>query len=250
MSSPDRQDMEKAINAMDHIEKSRTAGGHVNDTSQPSLPTVHRRFANPAPLGLYSFATGIFLLSTFGLDTRGITVPNILVGVLIFFTGIAQFLAGIMEFVAGNTVRSCFCSQFFRIRRLMKRLIVRRHRLHQLLHLRPVLRPHLHPRLRYHGRVRRRHGHVQQVGRNCESSPRNSRGNRFELTRAPKVPLRLADPDHALHRRRHPLFRRPARRPRLLLARARPARLRLPAREDARHPRGLQRWLPRRLLRL
>jgi hypothetical protein len=32
-------------------------------------------------------------------------VPNVLVGVLVFFGGICQFLAGIMEFIAGNTVR-------------------------------------------------------------------------------------------------------------------------------------------------
>jgi succinate-acetate transporter protein len=31
-------------------------------------------------------------------------VPNVLVGVLIFFGGICQFLAGIMEFISGNTV--------------------------------------------------------------------------------------------------------------------------------------------------
>ncbi|KAK5161634.1 hypothetical protein LTR04_003991 [Oleoguttula sp. CCFEE 6159] len=30
-------------------------------------------------------------------------IPNVLVGVLIFFGGICQFLSGIMEFVSGNT---------------------------------------------------------------------------------------------------------------------------------------------------
>jgi succinate-acetate transporter protein len=40
------------------LERLQTAGGHINDRTQPSLPVVHRSFANPAPLGLLSFATG------------------------------------------------------------------------------------------------------------------------------------------------------------------------------------------------
>lgn len=41
------------------LERLQTAGGHTDDRTQPSLPVVHRRFSNPAPLGLLSFATGI-----------------------------------------------------------------------------------------------------------------------------------------------------------------------------------------------
>lgn len=41
-----------------HLERARTAGGHIEDRSQPALPVIHRRLANPAPLGLLSFATG------------------------------------------------------------------------------------------------------------------------------------------------------------------------------------------------
>lgn len=89
-----------------HLERLRTAGGHVDDRSQPALPTVHRSFANPAPLGLLSFATGIFLISILGVHARGIQAPNVLVGVLLFFGGVCQFISGIMEFVAGNTVSS------------------------------------------------------------------------------------------------------------------------------------------------
>jgi len=40
------------------LRPSTTAGGHVEDRAQPALPVVHRRFANPSPLGLLSFATG------------------------------------------------------------------------------------------------------------------------------------------------------------------------------------------------
>ena len=49
----------------DHLERLRTVGGHVDDRTQPSLPTTHRRLANPAPLGLLSFATGIYLSFSF-----------------------------------------------------------------------------------------------------------------------------------------------------------------------------------------
>ncbi|KAK4539977.1 hypothetical protein LTR36_009875 [Oleoguttula mirabilis] len=85
------------------LERIRTAGGHIADRDQPSLPVVHRTFANPAPLGLLSFATGIFLISILGVHARGIQTPNVLVGVLLFFGGVCQYIAGIMEFVAGNT---------------------------------------------------------------------------------------------------------------------------------------------------
>ena len=49
------------------LSRSRTAGGHIEDRSQPALPVVHRRLANPAPLGLFSLATSMpsfSLLST------------------------------------------------------------------------------------------------------------------------------------------------------------------------------------------
>ncbi|KAL7917306.1 GPR1/FUN34/yaaH family domain-containing protein [Trichoderma austrokoningii] len=85
------------------LERLRTKGGHIDNRDQPSLPIVHRSFANPAPLGLLSFATGVFLLSMLGVHARGIVEKNIMVGVFIFFGGICQFIAGIMEFVAGNT---------------------------------------------------------------------------------------------------------------------------------------------------
>jgi len=85
------------------LEQVRTAGGHVADHDQPSMPVVHRNFANPAPLGLLSFATGIFLISILGVHARGIQTPNILVGVIVFFGGVCQFIAGIMEFIAGNS---------------------------------------------------------------------------------------------------------------------------------------------------
>ncbi|CAK1358954.1 unnamed protein product [Cercospora beticola] len=89
--------------APDKLERLRTAGGHIDDRDQPSLPVVHRSFANPAPLGLLSFATGLFLISIYGVHARAIQTPNVMIRVLMFFGGVCQFIAGIMEFVAGNT---------------------------------------------------------------------------------------------------------------------------------------------------
>lgn len=106
MTAPDSYDHASKTEANGEtftLEQVRTAGGHIADRSQPALPVVHRKFANPAPLGLLSFATGIFLISILGVHARGIQVPNILVGVIMFFGGVCQFIAGIMEFVAGNS---------------------------------------------------------------------------------------------------------------------------------------------------
>ncbi|KAF2144042.1 uncharacterized protein K452DRAFT_345471 [Aplosporella prunicola CBS 121167] len=82
--------------------KPRTKDGHLDDRSQPALPVVHRSFANPAPLGLLSFATVIFLMSTYGVSAR-VTRPNGMIGVLLFSGGVCQFISGIMEFISGNT---------------------------------------------------------------------------------------------------------------------------------------------------
>ncbi|VUC30791.1 unnamed protein product [Clonostachys rosea] len=80
-----------------------TAGGQVEDRSQPSLPIVHRRFANPSPLAVLSFATGIFLISSFGVHARGIQTPYVMIAMLIFLGGIFQCIVGVMEFILSNT---------------------------------------------------------------------------------------------------------------------------------------------------
>ncbi|KAJ5758783.1 hypothetical protein N7520_005939 [Penicillium odoratum] len=92
-------------NHLDHanLERLHTAGGHLDDRSQPALPVYHRTFASPSPLGLISFATDIFLICVFGLQARGVTAPNVMVGCLVFYGGVGQFIAGIMEFITGNT---------------------------------------------------------------------------------------------------------------------------------------------------
>jgi len=80
-----------------------SAGGHPQDNSQPAFPVYHRRFANPAPLGLFGFAATTFVLSLYNVGARGVAAPNAVVGLAIGYGGLAQFVAGVWEFAAGNT---------------------------------------------------------------------------------------------------------------------------------------------------
>lgn len=63
----------------------------------------HRKFANPAPLGLLGFAATTFLLSLINVGARGVDMPNPIVGMALAYGGTAQFIAGVWEFAAGNT---------------------------------------------------------------------------------------------------------------------------------------------------
>jgi len=70
---------------LERIERQMTAGGHEIDTSQPLLPIYHRKLANPTPLGLFSFATGIFFISCMGVQARGVTINNMMIAFMIFY---------------------------------------------------------------------------------------------------------------------------------------------------------------------
>jgi len=63
---------------------------------QPGLfrPTTHRKFANPAPLGLSAFALTTFVLSLINVQTRNVTEPNIVVALAFGYGGLIQLLAG------------------------------------------------------------------------------------------------------------------------------------------------------------
>jgi len=80
-----------------------TPGGHTVDNSQPAFPVYHRRFANPAPLGLCAFALTTFVLSLVNVQARGVTQPNLVLAIALGYGGLVQLLAGMWEFAAGNT---------------------------------------------------------------------------------------------------------------------------------------------------
>lgn len=63
---------------------------------QPGLyrPTNHRKFANPAPLGLSAFALTTFVLSLINIQVRDVTEPNIVVALAFGYGGLVQLLAG------------------------------------------------------------------------------------------------------------------------------------------------------------
>jgi hypothetical protein len=63
---------------------------------QPGLykSVENRKFANPAPLGLCAFALTTFVLSAINMGTRGLTAPNIIVGLAFGYGGLVQLLAG------------------------------------------------------------------------------------------------------------------------------------------------------------
>jgi uncharacterized protein len=63
---------------------------------QPGVwrPYEHRKFANPAPLGLCAFALTTFVLSAVNLHARGVTAPNIVVPLAFAYGGLVQLLAG------------------------------------------------------------------------------------------------------------------------------------------------------------
>jgi succinate-acetate transporter protein len=63
---------------------------------QPGLyrPIDHRKFANPAPLGLSAFALTTFVLSLINIQVRDVTEPNIVVALAFGYGGLVQLLAG------------------------------------------------------------------------------------------------------------------------------------------------------------
>ncbi|KIK54486.1 hypothetical protein GYMLUDRAFT_77027 [Collybiopsis luxurians FD-317 M1] len=78
------------------------------DSTTPALRNsitspVKNNIANPAALGLFSFASTTLILSLYNVSARGVTHPNVVVGMALFCGGLAQLLAGMWEFPKGNT---------------------------------------------------------------------------------------------------------------------------------------------------
>jgi len=72
----------------------------ITETQPATAPAV-----NPAPLGLCAFALTTFVLSAAnaGLLTGGKEAVTIVLGLALFYGGLAQILAGMWEFKVGNT---------------------------------------------------------------------------------------------------------------------------------------------------
>jgi succinate-acetate transporter protein len=127
-------DIEKATEHMSHEEKRTAAAAakfgwgplaHMRTSDMAALPAFggefqpglykpveHRKFANPAPLGLCAFALTTFVLSLINVNTRGITAPNIVVSLAFGYGGLVQLLAGMWEMAVGNTFGATALSSY------------------------------------------------------------------------------------------------------------------------------------------
>jgi succinate-acetate transporter protein len=61
------------------------------------------RIADPGPLGLAAFAMTTFFLSSVNAGWLPKSVEGVVLGLALFYGGIAQVLAGMWEFIKGNT---------------------------------------------------------------------------------------------------------------------------------------------------
>ncbi|KAI0770937.1 FUN34 transmembrane protein [Trametes elegans] len=95
------------MSAHSHIEKIEKEPEFVSANPPPTYPAgqsqYYRKIGNPGPLGLYAFATTTFILSMYNTQARGISHPNVVVGMALFVGGAAQFVAGMWEFATANT---------------------------------------------------------------------------------------------------------------------------------------------------
>lgn len=73
---------------------------------------VGASFADPAPLGLAGFAGTTFFLSVVNTNMLGASVQTIVLGLALFYGGLAQLLAGMWEFAKGNTFGAVAFSSF------------------------------------------------------------------------------------------------------------------------------------------
>jgi succinate-acetate transporter protein len=68
--------------------------------------------ADPGPLGLAGFAGTTFFLSVVNTNMLGASVQTIVLGLALFYGGLAQLLAGMWEFTKGNTFGAVAFSSF------------------------------------------------------------------------------------------------------------------------------------------
>lgn len=71
--------------------------------THPPVPAVEPRVADPAPLGLAAFAGTTFFLSVVNTGMLSDTVTAAVLGLALFYGGLAQLLAGMWEFANRNT---------------------------------------------------------------------------------------------------------------------------------------------------
>jgi succinate-acetate transporter protein len=68
-----------------------------------AAPAFGAHIADPGPLGLAGFALTTFMLSCFNSGIAPVAAEGVVLGVALFYGGIAQLFAGMWEFAKGNT---------------------------------------------------------------------------------------------------------------------------------------------------
>src|SRR5450631_4700632 len=68
-----------------------------------ATPAFGAHLADPGPLGLAGFALTTFMLSCFNSGIAPKSAEVVVLGVALFYGGIAQLFAGMWEFAKGNT---------------------------------------------------------------------------------------------------------------------------------------------------
>ena len=86
---------------------------HLEDQDDPEKPLIIKslpdKYANTAPLGLLGFGLTTIMLSFHNVTLFGNNLA--IVGMAIFYGGLAQFIAGTFEFKKGHTFTgTAFCS--------------------------------------------------------------------------------------------------------------------------------------------
>jgi uncharacterized protein len=77
-----------------------------------ATPTFGAAFADPGPLGLAGFAMTTFYLSSVNAGWLAESALPVVLGLALFYGGLAQLLAGMWEFVKGNTFGALAFSSF------------------------------------------------------------------------------------------------------------------------------------------
>jgi uncharacterized protein len=72
-------------------------------TTTAPAPSFASQIADPAPLGLAAFALTTFMLSVFNAGLLPKSAEVVILGVALFYGGLAQLFAGMWEFAKGNT---------------------------------------------------------------------------------------------------------------------------------------------------
>src|SRR3954469_3694866 len=96
----------------DTADTPRRPGTPQLDEAVSTPASVSAGFADPGPLGLAAFAATTFFLSTVNAGLLPASVEGGVLGLALFYGGLAQLLAGMWEFVKGNTFGALAFSSF------------------------------------------------------------------------------------------------------------------------------------------